>query len=289
LSQLKGLKGLYLGWNDITDISPIKPLFNLEALSFKYNLIEEIPEGVFCNMFISLEYLDLSHNQISDLTDESFDELWYLDKLKLSHNQLTELLGCIFAGSPYLQFIDLSYNQINYVGSDTFLDLLRVEYLYLDHNQLKEVSFIYPYYVPDFGGSYCDRNVRHLKHLILNDNSITDISGLLGYHPGYEFRCKITTLRKLYIQNNSLDLESHCLHLPQIVENNPDLIYFEKDNPNPFMQDCSNDMFDLMVFLSGWLRTDCIDIGYWCGGIDFDFSGSVDLKDYTEFVKYWLE
>ena len=68
--------------------------------------------------------------------------------------------------------------------------------------------------------------MQDLWYLYLNDNLITDISGLLGFEYGYPpflmHECKPTKLKSLRLQNNLLNLKSHCKYLPQVVENNLD-------------------------------------------------------------------
>lgn len=291
LSNLIYLKILNMGWNNIVDISPIESLFNLEIIFFKNNSIEEMPDGLFFHMLISLEDLDLSYNQISGLTSDTFGRLLYLEKLKLNNNQILAIPENVFSEIRYIENINLSHNQINYVHPKTFLGLRYINYLYMNHNQLEDVSFIFPSYPFEFMDPPCWENMQDLWYLYLNDNLITDISGLLGFEYDYviKIECKPTKLKSLRLQNNLLNLESHCKYLPQVVENNPDLNDLRHDdNPNPFMQDCSNNILDLSIFQSYWLDNDCINQGD-CEGLDFDFSGNIDLKDYAVFADYWLQ
>jgi hypothetical protein len=55
-----------------------------------------------------------------------------------------------------------------------------------------------------------------------------------------------------------------------------------------FDTDGNIDWFDLLIFVSNWLRSDCAVLD-WCEGTDLDKSGSVNFTDFAEFADYWSE
>lgn len=52
------------------------------------------------------------------------------------------------------------------------------------------------------------------------------------------------------------------------------------------VKDCRVDFYDLKVLVSNWLNS-CSE-PYWCGGSDFDESGSVDFVDFAAIANDWL-
>ena len=44
---------------------------------------------------------------------------------------------------------------------------------------------------------------------------------------------------------------------------------------------------DYAIFANNWLYQDCAEPD-WCGGTDFDHSGSVDILDLATFADNWL-
>jgi hypothetical protein len=49
------------------------------------------------------------------------------------------------------------------------------------------------------------------------------------------------------------------------------------------------DAADLEVFWGRWLQADCSADNYFCGGVDLNASGKVDLADFAMFAFHWLE
>ena len=68
-SQLPQIRDLNLGYNFITDITPLTKLKHLKALNLRRNLITEVPimADDYKSLFRYLKLLDLSENSISDL------------------------------------------------------------------------------------------------------------------------------------------------------------------------------------------------------------------------------
>jgi len=47
-------------------------------------------------------------------------------------------------------------------------------------------------------------------------------------------------------------------------------------------------MGDWVLFTNWWGATNCEEANEWCGGADFDQSGTVDWSDALEFFENWL-
>ena len=87
-----------------------------------------------------LKKLDISHNELEDLQEDSFVDVINLEALKLSHNNLTDLRRGAVHRMPRLKSVDLSHNRIRNFHSDSFMNTPLIDELKLDHNRLTEVS-----------------------------------------------------------------------------------------------------------------------------------------------------
>ncbi|XP_052079414.1 toll-like receptor 4 [Mytilus californianus] len=153
-------------------------------LILKYNLIDEIPNGIFSNNTILTE-IDLSHNRIHRITEMSFNGLANLLKLSLQNNNLTK-------GN-------------NSFGAKTFSQLKNLKYLNLKNNFVEN-------YQPDIsklvslknlhidflsnGISFIDKQYSKLQNL-----TMLDLSGSSG-------KCSLPILN-----NESFQFISQVKHL----------------------------------------------------------------------------
>ena len=75
--------------------------FEIEMLNLTFNSISDLPLGMFPNStFGNTKYLDLSHNQISELESSIFENLTSVADLNLSGNRLKILSDGIFINNP---------------------------------------------------------------------------------------------------------------------------------------------------------------------------------------------
>ncbi len=92
LSGLAGLQALNLGWNQISNLSPLAGLNNLTTLSLWGNRLSALTgiEGL-----TNLTYLDFADNQVTDLTPvqnlTALEELWMYDNQVSNLSSLTGL------------------------------------------------------------------------------------------------------------------------------------------------------------------------------------------------------
>ena len=108
-----------------------------------------------------LQWLDLSHNRISEWPDSVFADLSALSDLSLEGNLLTELDRGDFADLSRLQWLDLSYNRISEWPDSTFADLSALAVLSLEGNPLAEL------HPGDFAG------LSRLWRLVLRNTLLT--------------------------------------------------------------------------------------------------------------------
>lgn len=208
ISDLTGLEyatdvnELHLSSNLISDLSPISALTSLINLHLNNNQITDISA---VSSLVNLDTLFLSINLIYDLSPVS--GLTGLTSLYLGSNQIINISS--LSGLSNLTVLDLTDNQV--VDISTIVsNLTNLELLSLTNNLVVDISAM--------------SNLTSLQYLYLTDNQISDISGLAGEEPN--------DLITLLLTGNTLNLDSYCIYVPIIWNNNPLLVTFDYD-PNP--------------------------------------------------------
>ncbi len=151
------LTELYINSKQISDISPIANLTNLETITFQFGQIQDI--GPIANLQ-NLKNLNLSVNPVQDYTPIA--SLTNLESLTLE-----EMVNGIYSldfvsGLTNLQHLLLWNSGLKSIEPIRNLD--RLSYLRLSSNSIQDVS-------PISGKHY-------LENLFLQDNMLTDISAL---------------------------------------------------------------------------------------------------------------
>ncbi|XP_075404179.1 podocan-like protein 1 [Tenrec ecaudatus] len=124
---------LSLSSNRLRYLPPSLPP-SLERLHLQNNLIAKVPRGALSRQ-TQLRELYLQHNQLTDggLDATTFSKLRSLEYLDLSHNQLAE----VPAGLPRtLAILHLGRNRIRQVEGTRLQGAQSLRYLLLQHNQL---------------------------------------------------------------------------------------------------------------------------------------------------------
>lgn len=150
----------------------------LEEVVLKGNEIKDASNiGRAMRVVKPLKSLDLSHNEIEKLDENSFVDIINLEELNLSQNRLTDLRRAALHRMPSLKSVDLSHNQIRNFHSDSFMDTPKIESLKLNHNDLTEISDV----------SFVMDALPQLRVLDLSFNNIRDIPyGALRGYPALE-------------------------------------------------------------------------------------------------------
>uniref|UniRef100_A0A2K5EBE0 Podocan like 1 n=1 Tax=Aotus nancymaae TaxID=37293 RepID=A0A2K5EBE0_AOTNA len=141
LSRLSGLRTLNLHNNLISSeglpdeaFESLTQLQHIYVAQNKNNLISKVPRGALSRQ-TQLRELYLQHNQLTDsgLDATTFSKLHSLEYLDLSHNQLTT----VPAGLPRtLAILHLGRNRIRQVEAARLHGARGLRYLLLQHNQL---------------------------------------------------------------------------------------------------------------------------------------------------------
>uniref|UniRef100_A0A2K6EL17 Podocan like 1 n=1 Tax=Propithecus coquereli TaxID=379532 RepID=A0A2K6EL17_PROCO len=124
---------LSLSSNRLSYLPPSLPP-SLERLHLQNNLISKVPRGALSRQ-TQLRELYLQHNQLTDngLDATTFSKLHSLEYLDLSHNQL----ATVPAGLPRtLAVLHLGRNRIRRVEAARLRGVRRLRYLLLQHNEL---------------------------------------------------------------------------------------------------------------------------------------------------------
>jgi len=129
---------LNLGRNQISDITPLNQLTNLQWLNLYDNHIESVfPLG----NLTKLQALYLGNNLINDIS--SLSTLTNLEILSLNHNQITDitpLANLTNLGGPF-GALDLGKNLITDISP--LANLTKLEWLSLDNNLITDLSPLY--------------------------------------------------------------------------------------------------------------------------------------------------
>ncbi|KAM5335632.1 lumican [Glossophaga mutica] len=181
----KSLEDLQLTNNKIKKLRPFEGLVNLTFIHLHHNQLKDDGISAAFKGLKSLEYLDLSFNQLSKLPselpvslltlyldnnkinnipDEYFKHFKGLQYLRLSHNELADsgIPGNSFNVSSLLE-LDLSYNKLKNIPSVSE----NLENYYLEVNQLEKFD------VKSFCKILGPLSYSKIKHLRLDGNNIS--------------------------------------------------------------------------------------------------------------------
>lgn len=184
----KSLQELQLTHNKITKLGSFDGMINLTSIHLQYNQLKEDAVSASLKGLKSLDYLDLSFNQlsklpsglpaslqtlyldnnkISNIPDEYFKRFRGLQYLRLSHNELADsgVPGNTFNVSSLLE-LDLSYNQLKNIPTVNE----NLENYYLEVNQLEKFD------VKSFCKILGPLSYSNIKHLRLDGNHLTQSS-----------------------------------------------------------------------------------------------------------------
>ncbi|XP_028026162.1 protein artichoke [Bombyx mandarina] len=114
--------------------------------------------------FVSLWFLDISGNQISNVPVEAFESIPSLTHLNMSRNEHINVLPQnLFQHNQALLTIDLSYNGLKALPVNLFSKNFNLQQIHLSNNLLQEIS------------ENTFKNLRNLTHLDLSYNNIVNL------------------------------------------------------------------------------------------------------------------
>ncbi|KAG7458349.1 leucine-rich repeat-containing G-protein coupled receptor 5 [Solea senegalensis] len=127
------------GAADLTEFPDLTGTKSLESLTITGARIKSLPSSV-CEQLPNLQLLDLSYNHIQTLP--SFSGCENIQKIDLHHNEIEELQENTFHGLTSLCSLDLSWNSLSSVKPNSFSALPALTKLDLTSNQLSSLPLI---------------------------------------------------------------------------------------------------------------------------------------------------
>jgi Leucine-rich repeat (LRR) protein len=177
---------LVLDRNDIRSVDNIlRHYVRLTHLSLRSNRVTQLQPGCFSQSH-NLAFVDLSFNQLSEITAQSLQGLTNLISLNLAQNMLEYVVSNAFEYVPRLEHLDLSGNRLTSLSKIIFAKLVNLQTLRLSDNAFKTVP------------SEVFLTTPHLSTLVFSNND-------LGYLSSNAFRY---LNRLLHLDISSCGLQS---------------------------------------------------------------------------------
>lgn len=168
--------------NMVTILGKIYSL-DITELDLTGELIRTIPTNI--NKFTKLKKLNLSHNQIEIIKEDSFDSLISLEELYINNCYVSNIEEYAFKSLTNLKKLFLRGNKLTEIKRNTFKSLINLEELYLSHNIIKVLE-------DDIFTS-----LVNLKDLSLSQNQIKEIKD--------DTFKSLIKLKKLYLTDNDIN------------------------------------------------------------------------------------
>uniref|UniRef100_A0A8C3H4E6 Leucine rich repeats and immunoglobulin like domains 1 n=1 Tax=Corvus moneduloides TaxID=1196302 RepID=A0A8C3H4E6_CORMO len=202
-SAASSVRSLHLHHNRIRSIeaSQLQPYVTLETLDLSFNDITEIRNGCF-PQGLHIKELYLGSNRISTLEPGAFDSLSRsLLTLRLSKNRITQLPVKAFR-LPRLIQLELNRNRIRLIEGLTFQGLDSLEVLKLQRNNISKLT----------DGAFWGLAKMQILHLEYNSLTEVNSGSLYG----------LSSLHQLHLSNNSIsrinpDGWSFCQKLHELI------------------------------------------------------------------------
>lgn len=138
ISSLKNLHTLnVLSLNRGIHFLDLNGLTHLSHLTLKWNRIDILQADLLLSNLNQLVYLDLSHNEITEIRANTFANLVNLKHLNLSSNHINILIEGSFLGLNHLKELRLDWNQIKVIPARYFSNLHNLKSLDLRCNPLE--------------------------------------------------------------------------------------------------------------------------------------------------------
>lgn len=245
--KVRELEYLDLSRNNIANLSeyPFCGLINLKFLNLSRNSLQDVKklgleERKLFPCIPELQILDMSHNRLKILTDETMSSLRRLKNLSFSDNQIASMSPYALIGLQRLQFIDLSNNRLSEFHPHFFHHSTELKKIFLRNNSIAgfpsalfrslsqlvhlDVSFNIISELHFLLDSF--KNPNRLSVLNLSDNRIRRIEGT-------PFQ-SLVSLQILYLQDNTIEYIaekafSHLSSLKVLVLTNNRLRLIEAD------------------------------------------------------------
>ncbi|CAH2096926.1 unnamed protein product [Euphydryas editha] len=194
------------------------------SISLKGCKISSIDDGSFHN-FLSLKYLDLSQNQITELKIGALDGANQLIYLNLSNNFLSEIRSGLFNQTINLNTLDLTGNKLKQLKQGAFDNLQKLGHLGLSNNNLQ-------------GKDLDPFLFNHNTHISYIDFSANEMNGspdtLLSTMQALEFlnleRCLLNEVPTFVTRRNLITMKTLILSKNEISKLDNPTIFINLEN-----------------------------------------------------------
>lgn len=218
---------LHINNVSLVDIEPgafqIAP--TLAILKISHNPLNTLKEGMFNN--INVKELDLTHNYIVTIHNDTFDNMTKLEVVRLSHNAIKDINPVWFQGSPNVYKLSIIYNeltsipgsafknmasnrglrlrlsanQITNIHADAFANAGDIDILWMNGNKIREL--------PD--SLFLNRTIKRLE---VNTNKLLCFPELLyqskvrslAFVDNPYFRCLCLQKVRHFVESNHVDI-----------------------------------------------------------------------------------
>ncbi|KAL3885051.1 hypothetical protein ACJMK2_025149 [Sinanodonta woodiana] len=229
VALLRNLRILNLASNNLVNIT-LGSFANssIEILNLSMNTIDYLRQDTLQGM-VKLKYLNLSYNSLDvhDNFHDVFSRARSLESLDLSFNNLTNLAAESFVFLQNLTRLNISYNQISNISEPSFKGLSSLLYLDLSGNRLT--------YLP----SDSFRDMNSLKHMDLSNNMIESTEGIGYWPPLVSLKMNNNRLKAMPVQLNGSRVTELYFHFNNITklketsfDNMKNLLYLDISNNN---------------------------------------------------------
>ena len=210
-ASFKSLTNLSLSNNKISNIEALAqaPFDSLKKLNLSTNLITDLE--VFTNVpFKDLTYLNIGDNKISDSSSTlSRINLPNLYSIDLSHNNIRDISGLAADQYIRLKFLNLGKNKINDINILVKVHFRDLNTLLLYDNQIKDINVLRD--VPFEDLAYLNLSYNEISDINILTNvpfsklQKLDLSGNIINNIGPFLKMPINDLRELHLKNNKIE------------------------------------------------------------------------------------
>ncbi|KAL3274817.1 hypothetical protein HHI36_019600 [Cryptolaemus montrouzieri] len=189
------------GLVNIDDV-PLCGIPNIRVINFKKNRIKHLKpdlyqcstpkkwghskNSLFENNHLSIESIDLSHNEISILT-KAFNAFTKLSHLNLQNNSIQHISDIDFENNFALEHLNLADNSISVISKAAFTKLHHLRDINLSHNKIIQVELKLLPQLSDINLSYNKitfekiQGIHHLLSLETLDLSYNELNGTSNF------------------------------------------------------------------------------------------------------------
>ncbi|KAG8198837.1 hypothetical protein JTE90_007139 [Oedothorax gibbosus] len=190
-SHLTKLRELKLSFNNIMYLDqqvflPLRKTLEVLDLSSSFSEYNHPVETFICNLD-RLEWLQIDHNNISQLSISSIHSLPKLHHLDISNNDLGEIPNDLFSmlRHTYLSTVHISNNKLGSIKSGTFDGIPHISTVVLFGNKISILE------------RFSFTNCPYLHTLVLSENGLTSIETSTFHN--------LSRLSNIYLQDNNLN------------------------------------------------------------------------------------